>query len=306
MGNSSTNEEEGIIDHFFDLIKDGKLNSVSKMMNEDIISINVQKMSYDKRTPIFQACDFRQFEIIQFFLKNKGVDINATNEFGWTPLHVAAFNGYYEIVILLLQNGADKDIKNMLGETAEEKSLYNFSEIFKLSQEEIMKIDLKAEYELLVALRRDYEKFITIYPDLRHKNKGFENARNISWLLECIYNESIIEQLLLTQYLIDIIGVDTQIKDRYGRLICEHTYFSQQRTPVQQILGGVRLKDYYLQKREKQKLEKLREDFSESDFESDEETETENENENIQTPIPKKETQFAQSTQEAEQLGLAF
>jgi len=42
-------------------------------------------------------------------LKQDGskIDINYANLKGKTPLHKAAFNGHHQIVLLLLENGAD-------------------------------------------------------------------------------------------------------------------------------------------------------------------------------------------------------
>jgi uncharacterized protein len=47
----------------------------------------------------------------------KGV-INAQNKAGNTPLHWAALNGHVEILLLLLQNGADPSILNAVGHDA--------------------------------------------------------------------------------------------------------------------------------------------------------------------------------------------
>jgi ankyrin repeat protein len=37
----------------------------------------------------------------------KGVDINKSDNHGWTPLHISCENGYLEIVKLLIENGVD-------------------------------------------------------------------------------------------------------------------------------------------------------------------------------------------------------
>ena len=36
-------------------------------------------------------------------------------QYGFTPLHYAAFNGRLEVVQLLLRHGADKELKNQRG-----------------------------------------------------------------------------------------------------------------------------------------------------------------------------------------------
>ena len=45
-------------------------------------------------------------DISDLFLKNKYVDVNSKDDDGWTSLHVAAFNGNLDAIILLLQSGA--------------------------------------------------------------------------------------------------------------------------------------------------------------------------------------------------------
>ncbi|KAE8300109.1 Ankyrin-2 [Larimichthys crocea] len=47
-----------------------------------------------------------------------GASIQAITESGLTPIHVSAFMGHLNIVLLLLQNGASPDIRNIRGETA--------------------------------------------------------------------------------------------------------------------------------------------------------------------------------------------
>jgi len=66
-------------------------------------------------------------------LLDAGADINALNDNGQTPLHIATFWDNAEAVKLLLDRGADKTIKNKSGRTAEELAIhYDFVDILKL------------------------------------------------------------------------------------------------------------------------------------------------------------------------------
>ncbi len=50
-------------------------------------------------------------------ISKKDLNVNATNKLGNTPLHHAAVNGWTELARLLIDNGADLNIKNVKGET---------------------------------------------------------------------------------------------------------------------------------------------------------------------------------------------
>ena len=47
-----------------------------------------------------------------------GLDVNAANNWGETALHVATFSDRTEVVNILIANGADPELKSMVGLTA--------------------------------------------------------------------------------------------------------------------------------------------------------------------------------------------
>lgn len=57
--------------------------------------------------------------IVKFFI-DQGVDLNTVNNKGYTPLHLAASLGLTDIVLLLIDNGADVDARTVDGNLAEE------------------------------------------------------------------------------------------------------------------------------------------------------------------------------------------
>lgn len=59
----------------------------------------------------------RHFDICHMLIE-RGIDVNATQEGGFTPLQAAAQNGQLELVELLLQHGANAAAKNHEGHTA--------------------------------------------------------------------------------------------------------------------------------------------------------------------------------------------
>ena len=59
-----------------------------------------------------------------------GVDVNSAGDMGYTPLHEAAGNGFYEIVSILLANEANTSALNEFGKTAADLARENkFSKI---------------------------------------------------------------------------------------------------------------------------------------------------------------------------------
>ncbi len=68
-------------------------------------------------TPLHIAAAANEAEVAQFLLDN-GANINATNYKGFTPLYLASFYCYLDMVKLLLFNNADTSIKDVNGKTA--------------------------------------------------------------------------------------------------------------------------------------------------------------------------------------------
>jgi ankyrin repeat protein len=51
------------------------------------------------------------------YLLEHGADVNAVGEFGWTPLHAAAYQGLTDVIELLVSKGAKLEAKDKLGQT---------------------------------------------------------------------------------------------------------------------------------------------------------------------------------------------
>ena len=66
----------------------------------------------DNNLIFLNACRNGQKNIVQIFLKKGGIDINKRDAEGNTPLYHACLKGYRDIVVLLLDNGADSSIAN--------------------------------------------------------------------------------------------------------------------------------------------------------------------------------------------------
>jgi ankyrin repeat protein len=80
-------------------------------------SFNERQGSDGDRYPLHGAvlkCD----EALTLQLLDQGNDPNVLDNVGMAPLHWAVYGGYYEIVKMLLENGAQPDFPTRSGETA--------------------------------------------------------------------------------------------------------------------------------------------------------------------------------------------
>jgi ankyrin repeat protein len=88
----------------FDAARDGDLERVKSLLNADSKLLTTKD---DKgRTPIFHAIIGKKKEVLEFLIA-QGADVNATAPNGFTPLHIAAHNGYTEGGKILLDNRAN-------------------------------------------------------------------------------------------------------------------------------------------------------------------------------------------------------
>ncbi|KAJ8948757.1 hypothetical protein NQ318_017926 [Aromia moschata] len=73
----------------------------------------------DKRTPLHAAVGkaARSYDIIEI-LVSYGADVNTKDQYGYTPLHIAALNELSQCVEILIYHGADVTAKSKFGMTA--------------------------------------------------------------------------------------------------------------------------------------------------------------------------------------------
>lgn len=123
-----------LIDNDADVnIQDEKLNSpflyAAATGHLDIVKLTYKKADTRKVLNIFggnaliPACEKGHLGTVKFLLENTDIDVNHINHLSWTALLEVTILGndslnYVEIVKLLLEHGADKNIKDNKGRNA--------------------------------------------------------------------------------------------------------------------------------------------------------------------------------------------
>ena len=95
--------------------RDGKIEAVKQHL-EAGTDVNAKDDEWGM-TPLFMAAGIGHKKIVELLLAN-GAEVNAKNDGGVTPLHNAAIQGHKEIVELLIAKGADVNAKNQWGRAA--------------------------------------------------------------------------------------------------------------------------------------------------------------------------------------------
>ena len=90
---------------------------LASFLLESGADIHIRAKNENENTPLQAAIANKQSELVAFLIE-KGSEVNVIQSGGWTGLHEAALLGNEEIIMLLLENGANKTIKKNDGKTA--------------------------------------------------------------------------------------------------------------------------------------------------------------------------------------------
>ena len=92
-----------------DVIKDGDIETVNKLIADGVLKVNKPVMFYGSY--LSMAAAYKQAEIVRMFIAAE-VDLNMQEkEYGLTALMLASENGQIEIVRVLLEAGANVNIQ---------------------------------------------------------------------------------------------------------------------------------------------------------------------------------------------------
>jgi ankyrin repeat protein len=107
----STNCEE---ERLFRAAMNGDLDEVKRLVIDCGLDPNARNRIGS--TPLHDAAWSGHPEVVRFLLE-RGVDPNVRNNDGWTPLHSAAKNCHVDVARVLLDHGADPTIRDNEGRT---------------------------------------------------------------------------------------------------------------------------------------------------------------------------------------------
>ncbi|MDD5241606.1 MAG: ankyrin repeat domain-containing protein [Sulfuricella sp.] len=108
----------------FEASRDGSKQEVEKMLAANKTLINARNELGS--TPLHIAASNPDLEIAKLLVA-KGANINAKDNNGVTPLHIAAFTGKKELVEFFLSKGADAYAKDFKNETPHDKASHSLS-----------------------------------------------------------------------------------------------------------------------------------------------------------------------------------
>jgi ankyrin repeat protein len=102
--------------NLFEAVAAGKFDDVAHLVNTYPDAVNYY--AEDGFTPLGLACYFGQYEIARFLiLKGAEVDMPSNNGYNVYPIHSAAAGNYTDIVALLIESGANINVKQEAGVT---------------------------------------------------------------------------------------------------------------------------------------------------------------------------------------------
>ncbi len=115
-------------------IKAARSGNLSYIQEGIEAGLNIDKRQKGVRA-LTEASKYGQFEVVQLLLEN-GADVDAANKKGSTPLMLASERGRVDVVRLLLQYDADIFVENEKGNTALIQAEKNgHTEIIEILQE---------------------------------------------------------------------------------------------------------------------------------------------------------------------------
>ena len=119
----SSEQNENLIEEFLDAAKNGSLDIVKKCIANGVDKEATNNRGY---TSLHISSDNGHLEIVKFLIETCQVNKEAQSNGGWTALHFASYNGDLDMVRYLIETShADKEKRTNSGQTAHDFALKN-------------------------------------------------------------------------------------------------------------------------------------------------------------------------------------
>ena len=167
-------------------IRDGKkkvsagVNPWESVESEKKFAVEQQGYAFSPRGFV-QSAEKGDRKTVLLFL-DSGVDINARDEHGWTPLMISTFNGREEVAMLLIQHGADVNAKDTAGYGPLHWAAFNgFSEVVKLLVDRRASVNALSKHGLTPLLQAATRGHLVTVGQLIAAGANVNLASNDGW-----------------------------------------------------------------------------------------------------------------------------
>ena len=122
-------------------------------------NVNAQR-TLDKATPLLGSAKWNNFMAV-YLLLDHGADVNIAVADGYSPLHIAVSNGFFDITKLLIKKGSNVNLQNKEGRTPLFLGVKN-------KHEQLIKLLIENEADVNIGYKKNYTETILV----RGKDKG--------------------------------------------------------------------------------------------------------------------------------------
>lgn len=197
-----------------------QLYNASKAGNKNVVQTllaqGVHPNSKDKqgRTLLWWSASAGRVPITNLLLKQECMELNESDNNGWTPLHVASSNGHVEVVKLLLDKRADFSVTNTNGRTPLHVTSSNeHVEVVKLLLRKgaiANIVDKRAKSALTLASKNGHESIVAILLSTTILSEFSRSG--LGQLIQALAYGGCLSQLqtIIAQYHIDYEPTDSQ------------------------------------------------------------------------------------------------